>query len=72
MARKLGAQLVATFIAAAVPNITIGQVFDVAAIHAALMSGGVAVLGVVQALAIAYRDGELTADEISDAFGDTK
>lgn len=64
-------RLVATAIAAAVPNIVVGSgLLDVAVVDAAIMSAAVAVLGVAQSLAESYRqDGKLTYEEIEHAFG---
>lgn len=64
-------RLIATAIAAAVPNMIVGAgLLDVAVVDAALMSAAVAVLGVAQHLAEAYReDGKLTYEEIEHAFG---
>lgn len=68
MLKQTATRLAATFTAAAVPNVLIGQTLDVSAWRAAIMAGGVAVLGVVQALAVSYRDGKLTAAEVEEAF----
>jgi hypothetical protein len=62
-------RLAATFVAAAVPNILAGSLLvDVAVWKAAVMSGAVATLAIVQSLAVAYKDGKLTAAEIEQAF----
>lgn len=68
MLKHLAARMAATFTAAAVPNVLIGQALNVSAWRAAIMSGGVAVLAVGQALAVAYKDGKLTAAEVEEAF----
>ena len=64
-------RLIATAIAAAVPNIVVGSgLLDVDVADAAIMSAAVAVLGVAQSLAESYRqDGKLTYEEIEHAFG---
>lgn len=69
MVKTVVTRLVATFVATSIPNVVVGTVLDVELWKAALMSGAVAVLGVVQSLAESYSDGRLTADEIEDAFG---
>lgn len=69
MYKQIATRLAATFVAAGIPNVLAGIVVDVEVWKAAVMSGAVAVLGVVQVLAAAYRaDGKLTADEIEEAF----
>lgn len=68
MLKTVSTRLLATFVAAAVPNVLIGSLVDVDVWKAAVMSGAVAVLGVAQALAVAYKDGKLTAAEIDSAF----
>lgn len=69
MTTILAKRLAATFVAAAVPNILAGSLLvDVAVWKAAVMSGAVATLGIVQSLAVAYKDGKLTAAEIEQAF----
>ena len=68
MASTVAKRLFATFVAASVPNILIGSLVDVAVWKAAVMAGAVAVLGVVQALAVSYKDGKLTASEVDEAF----
>lgn len=69
MVKTVVTRLVATFVAASIPNVVVGTVLNVELWKAALMSGAVAVLGVAQSLAESYSDGKLTADEIEDAFG---
>lgn len=64
-------RIVATFVAAAIPNIAVGSVIDVGAVKAAIMAGAVAVIAVVESLARAYKDGSLTNAEIDEAFADT-
>ena len=68
MLARITKRLVATFVSAAIPNITAGQFLDVSILSSALMSGGVAVFGVLQLLATAYRDGTLTEAEVEEAF----
>ena len=68
MLKTVVTRLAATFVAASIPNVVVGTVLDVELWKAALMSGAVAVLGVVQSLAESYSDGKLTVDEIEDAF----
>lgn len=68
MASILAKRLTATFVAAAVPNVLIGSLVDVEVWKAAVMAGAVAVLGVAQSLAVAYKDGKLTAAEVDEAF----
>jgi len=70
MTRMIITRLVATYIAAAIPNLTVGTIIGVEMWKSAAMTGGIAVLGAVQALAEAYRrDGQLTKDEIDQAIG---
>ena len=69
MLKQIAVRLGATFVAAAIPNILAGMLVDVEVWQAAVMSGAVAVLGVVQLLAAAYKDdGRLTLDEAEQAF----
>lgn len=69
MCKQICTRLAATFVAAGIPNVLAGIVVDVEVWKAAVMSGAVAVLGVVQVLAAAYKaDGKLTVDEIEEAF----
>ena len=56
MLKQIAVRLGATFVAAAIPNILGGMLVDVEVWQAAVMSGAVAVLGVVQLLAAAYKD----------------
>jgi len=70
MVRMILARLTATYIAAAIPNLTVGTIIGVEMWKSAAMTGGIAVLGAIQALAEAYRkDGRLTADEVDEAIG---
>ena len=64
----LGQRLFSLFVATALPAITGGAVIGVTVVKSALIAGFMAVAGVLQKLAAASTDGELTADEISEAF----
>ncbi len=64
----LGQRLFSLFVATALPAITGGAVIGVSVVKSALIAGFMAVAGVLQKLAAASTDGELTADEISEAF----
>ena len=69
LCKQICTRLLATFVAAGIPNVLAGMVVEVEVWKAAVMSGAVAVLGVVQVLAVAYKaDGKLTAAEIEEAF----
>jgi hypothetical protein len=68
----LGQRLVSLFIASALPIITGGAILGVDVIKSAGVAGLTALFGVVQKLAAASVDGELTAEEISAAFGTAK
>ena len=62
-------RLVATFIAAGVPNVLAGAIVDVAVWKSAVMAGAIASLSAVQTLASAYKaDGELTSEDVESAF----
>lgn len=61
-------RLVASFVAAAIPNVLVGTLVNVDLWQSAVMSGAIAVLTIVQALAVGYKDGKLTAEEIEQAF----
>ena len=62
-------RLVATFVAAGVPNVLAGAIVDVAVWESAVMAGAIAALGAVQTLAAAYKaDGELTDEDVESAF----
>ena len=65
----LGQRLTSLFIANALPAITGGAVLGVSVYKSAALAGFMAVVQVVQALASASTDGELTAEEIASAFG---
>ena len=64
----LGQRLFSLFVASALPAITGGAVIGVSVAKSALIAGFMAVAGVLQKLAAASVDGELTADEIKQAF----
>lgn len=69
MIQKTVKRLLAVFVAAAIPNVLVGQMVNVDVWQAAIMSGAIAVLGVVQQLAVTYRnDGELTDDDLNAAI----
>jgi len=69
MTAAVAKRLIATFVAAGIPNVLAGAMVDVAVWQAAVMSGAIAVLGAVQTLAQAYKtDGKLTDSEIEEAF----
>ena len=71
-ALDLGQRLVSLFIASALPIITGGAILGVDVIKSAGVAGLTALFGVVQKLAAASVDGELTSEEISAAFGTSK
>lgn len=56
------------FVATAIPNIGVGALLDVDMWRAGVMAGAIAVLSIIQKLAVAYRDGKLTIGEIDSAF----
>lgn len=64
----LGQRLFSLFLATALPAVTTGAVIGVSVAKSAIMAGAMAVIGVVQKLASASVDGELTADEIKASF----
>jgi hypothetical protein len=68
----IGQRLFSLFVATALPAITTGAVIGVSVAKSAIMAGAMAVIGVVQKLAAASVDGELTVDEIKDAFSNGK
>lgn len=65
----LGQRLFSLFLARALPAVTGGAVIGVSVSKAAILAGAMAVLEVVQKLASASTDGELSSDEIKEAFG---
>ena len=68
-ALDLGQRLISLFIASALPIITGGAILGVDVVKSAGVAGLTALFGVVQKLATASVDGELTSDEITAAFG---
>jgi hypothetical protein len=62
-------RLISLFIASALPIVTGGAILGVDVVKSAGVAGLTALFGVVQKLAAASVDGELSADEISKAFG---
>ena len=64
----IGQRLFSLFVASALPAITGGAVIGVSVVKSAMIAGFMAVAGVLQKLAAASTDGELTAEEIADAF----
>jgi hypothetical protein len=65
----LGQRLFSLFLSTALPAITTGAVIGVSVTKSAIMAGAMSVIAVVQKLAAASVDGNLTADEIKEAFG---
>jgi hypothetical protein len=68
----LGQRLISLFLANALPAITTGAVIGISVGKAAVMAGAMAVIKVVSALAEASVDGELSSEEIKEAFSGTK
>ena len=68
----LGQRLFSLFLARALPAVTGGALIGVSVAKAAILAGAMAVLEVVQKLATASTDGELTTDEIKTAFTNGK
>ena len=69
MIKKTLTRLLAVFVAAAIPNVLVGQLVDVDVWRAATMSGAIAVLEIVRKLAVVYRnDGEVTEDDVDAAI----
>jgi hypothetical protein len=68
----LGQRLVSLFLANALPAITTGAVIGISVGKAAIMAGAMAVIKVVSALAEASVDGELSSEEIKEAFSGAK
>lgn len=64
----IGQRLFSLFLATALPAITTGAVIGVSVTKSAIMAGAMAVIGVVQKLAAASVDGNLSSEEIKDAF----
>jgi len=67
----LGQRLFSLFLANALPAVTGGALIGVSVIKSACLAGFMAVVQVVQRLAAASTDGELTSEEIAEAFGKT-
>lgn len=65
----LGQRLFSLFLANALPAVTGGAVLGVSVTKAAALAGFMACIQVIQALAAASTDGELTSEEIAEAFG---
>jgi len=68
----LGQRLFSLFLARALPAVTGGAIIGVSVAKAAILAGAMAVLEVVQKLASASTDGELTSDEVKEAFSNGK
>ena len=67
--KDISIRLLGVFLASAIPNVGVGAAIDVSLWKAMLMSGGMAVLAVVQQLANAWRkDGKLSDDELDQIF----
>lgn len=64
----IGQRLLALFLATALPAITTGSIIGVSVAKSSLMAGAMAVITVVQRLASMSVDGDLTAEEIKEAF----
>lgn len=62
-------RFVAVFFVAAANAVTLGAVIDVEAWKSALMAGSFSVLEILRSLAMAYRDGTLTKEELDSSFG---
>lgn len=65
----LGQRLFSLFLANALPAVTGGALIGVDVAKSALLAGFMAVVQVVQRLAAASTDGDLTSEEIAEAFG---
>ena len=68
----LSQRLFSLFLANALPAITTGAVIGISVSKSAIMAGAMAVIAVVQKLAAASVDGELTSEEIKEAFSGAK
>ncbi len=68
----LGQRLFSLFLANALPAIAGGAVIGVSVAKAAILSGIMACVQVIQKLAAASVDGDLTAEEIKEAFSNGK
>ena len=65
-------RLFSLFLANALPAITTGAVIGISVSKSAIMAGAMAVIAVVQKLATASVDGDLTSEEIKEAFTGAK
>ena len=68
----LSQRLASLFLANALPAITTGAVIGISVSKSAIMAGAMAVIAVVQKLATASVDGDLTSEEIKEAFSGAK
>jgi hypothetical protein len=68
----LSQRLMSLFLARALPAVTGGAIIGVSVSKAAILAGAMAVLEVVQKLASASTDGDLTSEEIKEAFNGAK
>jgi len=68
----LGQRLFSLFLANALPAIAGGAVIGVSVAKAAILSGIMACVQVIQKLAAASVDGDLTSEEIKEAFSNGK
>jgi hypothetical protein len=66
--KKLALRTLAVFVVATTSNIGVGALVNVAVWKSALMAGVWAVLTVAQKIAMAYRDGVLTDEELKEIF----
>jgi hypothetical protein len=64
----IGQRLFSLFLATALPAITTGAIIGVSVAKSAIMAGAMAVINVIQKLAAASVDGDLSSDEIKEAF----
>ena len=65
-------RLFSLFLANALPAVTTGAVIGISVAKSAIMAGAMAVIAVVQKLATASVDGELTSEELKEAFTGAK
>ena len=65
-------RLMSLFLARALPAVTGGAIIGVSVGKAAILAGAMAVLEVLQKLAAASTDGDLTSEEIKEAFNGKK
>ena len=65
-------RLFSLFLANALPAITTGAVIGISVSKSAIMAGAMSVIAVVQKLASASVDGDLTSEEIKEAFSGAK